>query len=74
MCGRSRNSWQPARCSSATTTRTTNSTPAMIAAFRYCPLLIAGLLWLGPVVACAQGSHTGQPAADSAGDTPRRLK
>ncbi|MET4074750.1 hypothetical protein [Hymenobacter sp. UYCo722] len=46
----------------------------MIAAFRYCPLLIAGLLWLGPVVACAQGSHTGQPAADSAGATPRRLK
>ena len=63
-----------ASCSSATNTRTTNSTPAMIIAFRYCPLLLAGLLWLGPMVAWAQGSHTSQPVADSVATIPRRLK
>lgn len=46
----------------------------MIAAFRYCPLLIAGLLWWGPVVAWGQGAHTGQPVADTVKAAPRRLK
>lgn len=46
----------------------------MIAAFRNCPLLIVGLLWLGPVVALGQGSATGQPVADSVEAPPRRLK
>lgn len=46
----------------------------MTATLRYCPLLIAGLLWLGPVAAWGQGAPANPPTADSAAMAPRHMK